>query len=222
MSAIPPSTYPPHTLTIEPYKQEQGLPTIGNSIVGHFDDSSIVVYQAYSPKIAEYAVKHQRFGGDDFSFNRMSWIKTSFAWMQYRSGWNTKSRQERTLAIKITRAGFDSVVANAVGSKYIQEVHGTRENFELLKTRGDVRLQWDPDYIPALTPQRLQRRAIQLGLRGETLRRYATEWIISIEDITPFVVEMRERLRRDPSGATLWMPIQQVYEPYDDVNSTPF
>lgn len=220
MSVIPPSSYPPHTLNIEPYKQEQGLPSIGNSIIGHFDEDSIVVYQAYSPEIAEYAVKHQRFGGDAFSFSRMSWIKTSFAWMQYRSGWNTKPRQERTLAIKMKRAGFNSIVANAVGSKYIQEIHGSKENFEQLKTRGEVRLQWDPDYIPALTPQRLQRRAIQLGLRGETLRRYATEWVISIEDITPFVVEMRERLRRDPSGATLWMPIQRVYESYNDVNHT--
>ena len=36
--------------------------------------------------------------------------------------------------------------------------------------------------------------AIQLGLRGETLRRYAREWIAGIEDVTPFVHEQREQL----------------------------
>ena len=31
--------------------------------------------------------------------------------------------------------------------------------------------------------------AIQLGLRGDILARYAHEWIVNIEDITPFVHE---------------------------------
>ncbi|KAI8146712.1 hypothetical protein BJV82DRAFT_478763, partial [Fennellomyces sp. T-0311] len=155
---------------------------------------SIVVYQAYSPAIAAYAVEHQQFGGSNFSFDRMSWIKTSFAWMQYRCGWNTKPRQERTLAVRIKREAFNSIVANAVGSRFIEELHGTKENYEKIKKASQIRRQWDPDYIPNIQFQRLERRAIQLGLRGETLRRYASEWIVSIEDITPYVEEMRSRL----------------------------
>ena len=32
--------------------------------------------------------------------------------------------------------------------------------------------------------QKLERRAIQLGLRGEILQNYSRDWIIKIEDIT--------------------------------------
>ena len=31
-----------------------------NYILAQYDDDSVVVYQAYCPKIAEYAVKHQK------------------------------------------------------------------------------------------------------------------------------------------------------------------
>lgn len=54
-----------------------------------------------------------RFGGPDFSFERMSWIKTNFLWMMYRCGWASKPGQDRVLAIQITREGFEEILANA-------------------------------------------------------------------------------------------------------------
>ncbi len=50
-----------------------------------------------------------------------------------------------------------------------------------------MRLQWDPDHDPYGT--KLDRKAIQLGMRGEILRQFATEWIVSITDISSFVRE---------------------------------
>ena len=44
----------------------------------------------------------------------MSWIKTNFLWMMYRSGWACKPGQERVLAVRITREGFDSILAKAL------------------------------------------------------------------------------------------------------------
>ena len=35
-------------------------PEEGRHILAQFDDDSVVVYQAYCPEIAEYAVKHQK------------------------------------------------------------------------------------------------------------------------------------------------------------------
>ena len=35
----------------------------------------------------------------------------------------------------------------------------------------------------------MERRAIQLGLRGQALARFADEWVVGIEDVTPFVRE---------------------------------
>ena len=34
-------------------------PREGRHILAQYDDSSVVVYQAYCPEIADYAVKHQ-------------------------------------------------------------------------------------------------------------------------------------------------------------------
>ena len=52
-----------------------------------------------------------RFGGDRFSFSRMSWIKTNFLWMMYRCGWATKPGQEHVLAVRITHDGFNTILS---------------------------------------------------------------------------------------------------------------
>ncbi|MCF7785375.1 MAG: DUF4291 family protein [Prosthecobacter sp.] len=56
------------TLQIRPYaEQAPDWPQSGRHIMAQFDAESIIVYQAYRPSIARYAVEHQRFGGE-FSF----------------------------------------------------------------------------------------------------------------------------------------------------------
>lgn len=52
-----------------------------------------------------------------------------------------------------------------------------------------MRLQWDPDHGPSGNP--VERRAIQLGLRGDGLARYAREWLLGIEDTSEFGAEQR-------------------------------
>lgn len=49
-------------LGVEPYVRQRSehWPPTGKHILAHFDDSSIIVYQAYCRDIADYAVKHQR------------------------------------------------------------------------------------------------------------------------------------------------------------------
>ena len=102
-----------------------------------------------------------RFGGDHFSFSRMSWIKPNFMWMMYRSRWGTKPYQDRVLAVRITRAGFDHILSLAYTWE-TKKVAGTKEPTL-------VRLQWDPDHDPR--GDKLRRRAIQLGLRREVIHR---------------------------------------------------
>jgi hypothetical protein len=65
----------------------------------------ITVYQAYSPAIASPALAAGRFVAP-FKRERMTWIKPSFLWMAYRSGWGTKPGQEQVLAVEITREGL--------------------------------------------------------------------------------------------------------------------
>src|SRR6476620_9141200 len=69
------------------------LPKTGRHIIAQYNETSVVVYQAYRPAIAHFALEHGYFGGE-FSLGRMSWIKPNFLWMMYRSGWGTKVGQE--------------------------------------------------------------------------------------------------------------------------------
>jgi Domain of unknown function (DUF4291) len=54
-----------------------------------------------------------------FKRDRMTWIKPSFLWMMYRCDWATKPGQERVLAVKITRAGFEWALAHACLSHFV-------------------------------------------------------------------------------------------------------
>lgn len=83
---------------------------------------TVVVYQAYKESIASFASAHQTFAGcPDFSPTRMTWIKTNFMWMMFRSGWATKKDQERILAIDVRTEVFKDMVARSVKSSYREE-----------------------------------------------------------------------------------------------------
>lgn len=177
-------------LTIELHSlQDAGWPVSGEHILAHFDDESIVVYQAYRPETALYALQHGHFGGPTYSFNRMSWIKPNFLWMMYRCGWATKPGQEMVVGLRIRRAFFDRILANAVASTWQPAQYASREDWKAAVEASDVRLQWDPDHDPLGAP--LERRAVQLGLRGQTLKAFATSELLEVIDMTPFVHAQR-------------------------------
>ncbi|MBX3082242.1 MAG: DUF4291 domain-containing protein [Anaerolineae bacterium] len=179
-------------LLTELYRDQNARwPQTGRHILAQYDDDSVIVYQAYRAEIGHFATQHGYFGGA-FSVQRMSWIKPNFLWMMYRCGWGTKEQQEVVLAIRLKRAAFDQVLAQAVHSSYVAAVYGMEAAWQAAVARSDVRLQWDPDHHPS--GAKLERRAIQLGLRGEALAHYAKDWIVSIEDISDFVREQHQRL----------------------------
>ena len=160
-----------------------------------YDDQSIVVYQAYSPAIAEPAVAAQRFV-PPFKLERMTWIKPSFLWMMYRCGYARKEGQERVLAVRITRAGFDWAVSNAVESS--------------ITGKPSVRVQWDPER--GLNHEALEHRSIQIGLTREAVDMYVNEWTIGITDVTALAREIHEKVRaRDLDGARALLPVERPY-----------
>lgn len=198
-----------NTLPTESYvEQAARWPRTGRHILAHWDDASVIVYQAYRPSIARYAVAHGAFGGPDFSFSRMSWIKPNFLWMMYRSAWATGEGQEAVLAIRLSRSFFEQLLRDAVASGHAADAGETREQWQARVRTSEVRLQWDPDHGP--TGGKLERRALQLGLRGATLRAYATTEVREIIDMTPFVNEQRPRAER-ASWAELQTPVENVY-----------
>jgi len=201
-------------LHLEPYVlQSQRLPRSGRHILAQFDEQAIVVYQAYRPAIGHWAAEHGRFGGE-FDFRRMSWIKTSFLWMMYRSGWATKPGQEVILAVRLRRAGFEAILAEAIPAVNDPACYQDAAVWSAAVARSMVRLQWDPDRTPG--GGRLGRRAIQLGLRGRTLAQYATEWVVAIEDITGFVREQATFAGSTELHKGLLVPRVEVYRPASD------
>ena len=196
-----------HLATASYEAQNASWPHTGRHVLAQYDDESVVVYQAYRPSIGRFAAEHGYFGGE-FSLGRMSWIKPNFLWMMYRCGWATKEGQEIVLAIWLARSAFDEILAQAGPSSFDSTRYKDHEAWQAAVASSEVRLQWDPDHDPHGKP--VERRAVQLGLRGGVLVRYAREWILRIEDITPFVREQHEALKRSGTAA-LTMPIERVY-----------
>lgn len=75
-------------------------------------------------------------------------------------------------------------------TKYVDE-----ETWKHDLSQSEVRIQWDPDHDEF--GMKLKRKAIQIGLKGDILRIFATEMLLKIEDITSFVVAQRIRKSTD-------------------------
>jgi hypothetical protein len=101
-----------------------GMSTPEHVIRAAYSDRFVRVYQAYRPEIALPALKTGRFV-PPFSMGRMTWIKPSFNWMMYRSGYATKPGQEVVLGIDIAREGFDW----ALKKRRFVQIHARRSRF---------------------------------------------------------------------------------------------
>jgi hypothetical protein len=155
-----------------PYKQIRAV----------YNDQNIRIYQAYNDSIADSALKYNSFVTPPFKLERMTWIKPSFLWMMYRSGWGMKeSSQSRILAIDISRKGFDFALNHSCLSCQSNEFND-REEWLKFKRRTPVRIQWDPERDLYLQP--LNYRTIQIGLSKEIVGLYVNEWIRSITEVT--------------------------------------
>jgi len=174
-----------------------------------FTDRDITVYQAYSPHIADAAVAAGTFVAP-FKRDRMTWIKPSFLWMMYRSGWATKPGQERVLAIQITRDGFEWALAHAVLSHYEPGTYHSQRQWAERKHASPVRVQWDPDRSLTLAP--LSHRAIQVGLSGDAVSRYLRDWTTAITDITGLVHEIHDLVTAgNLATASRKLPVERTY-----------
>lgn len=135
----------------------------------------------------------------------------------FRSGWGTKENQEITLGLRVRRAFFDTLLAEGVPSSWDRDSYATEEEWSRAVGRSDVRLQWDPDHHPSGT--KLDRRAIQLGLRGSVLEAFGRRELLEVIDLTAFVAEQRERLQSGGVSAIL-TPRERVYRPADPQTAT--
>ncbi|SDI50017.1 protein of unknown function [Actinokineospora alba] len=177
-----------------------------HEIRAKFDADTITVYQAYSPAIADAALAAGTFV-PPFKRERMTWIKPSFLWMMYRCGWATKPDQERVLAIRITREGFqwalDHSCPSSPGRMDAKEWRG------LLKS-SPVRVQWDPERDLHHRP--LAHRSIQIGLSGPAAHLFVDDWLVDLADATPSTHKIGALVREgDLDSARGLLPAERPY-----------
>ena len=185
-----------------------------------YTPTTITVYQAYPPEIANPALEKQKFV-PPFSRLRMTWIKPSFLWMAYRSGWATKQRQERILAIEITREGFEWALRNSCLSHQDATTRDTtldKEQWQQRLRASPVRIQWDPERDFQHRP--LNHRAIQIGLGPEAVTRYVDEWIVFIVDVTNAMQQVKNRVDKgDFEAAQQLLPKEKAYPLSDELKA---
>lgn len=200
-------------LKTKSYKEQLNeWPQKGHHIMAQYDENKVIVYQSYRPEIGHFAVKHQFFGGA-FSLNRMTWIKPNFLWMMYRNGWGTKEGQEVVLAIHLKRKAFERYLDKAVYSSFQANIYNDIEEWRNAVKNSNIRLQWDPDHDPY--GAKLERRAIQLGIRNEDIEKFAKDDILEIEDISEFVKEQYKHVLNNQIE-NLIVPEESSYIPQSE------
>lgn len=181
-------------------------------VFAQYDRQCIRVYQAHNPLIAKEAAALQTFG-ESFNRNRMTWIKPSFLWLMYRSNWGTKKHQECILAIDVYQPVFNEILKKAVLTSPDSAGY-TGVQWEKAFNRTDVYCQWDPDRN--INGNAINRAAIQIGLKGDTLNDFLKNGICRIEDLTPWVKKWNEQ-RKNGKLTAKQLPAEKQYPVTDKI-----
>lgn len=176
-----------------------------------YDTGIITLYQAYCADIAIPAVREQRLcASSRFSFTRMTWVKPSWCWMMYRSGYSYKDpNQAHILALTMKHENFAKLLSEAV----VLSNHGGPLSKEA--RRKEVRVQWDPER--GLRLGMLPYRSIQIGISGDIGKKWVENWIEKIEDVTDRARELKAALDEEVVDAEALivkglMPVEREYD----------
>jgi hypothetical protein len=182
-------------------------------IFANYDDEGIYVYQAFEPSIVTAALRRGTFD-KVFRLERMTWIKPSFGWMLYRSGYASKHRQEAVLKIKLSHSGFQDILRQSVETSFNPKIYESEYAWSAAIAKSEVRHQWDPERD--LYGNKLERRAIQIGIRGETVKRYVNEWIIGLEEATDLAKQVEQAVKNKTIMPNV--PSENEYVITDELN----
>lgn len=177
-------------------------------VYANYDEEGVIVYQAFKPEIVKVAVDKGTFG-KGFGFERTSWIKPSFAWTLRRSNFATKNRMQAIAQIKITHSAFIEILSQSVETHYNPEVFQSELEWKDEFDKSKVIHQWDPERD--LTGRKLERQAIQIGLRQEILKDYVDKYIIDVQDVTHIAHEIGEVVK-SKKGSFPEVPLEKEYD----------
>jgi hypothetical protein len=193
------------------------MSTPQRQVRGVYTSDTITVYQAYPAEIAEPALVAGRLV-PPFKRSRMTWIKPSFLWMMYRSGWAEKLDQESVIAVEITRDGFEWALRHASLSHFDRRQHLDHATWARRLKSSPARVQWDPERSLLLQP--LPYRSLQLGLQGEAVDRYLDAWTVTVTDVTPLARSIHNLIRTgEHRAAACLLSVERAYPLPDQIGN---
>ncbi|MEN7551725.1 DUF4291 family protein [Rapidithrix thailandica] len=170
--------------------------SVSKLIYADYDEEGVYVYQAFKPQTVQTAVALGTFG-KGFGLDRISWIKPSFGWVLRRTKYGTKNRMQGIAKIKLSHQAFHEIISQSIESHWNQNVFASEDVWRNRLNSSDVIHQWDPERD--LIGRRLERQAIQIGIRGEVIKKYVSDYIIGVEDVSSLAHEI-SRIKK--GGAT--------------------
>ena len=102
------------------------------------------------------------------------------------------------LAVYVDRKALFELLDESVSAKYEPIQYPQKREWDKAVRAADVLTQWDPEYD--LCDHRMKRMAIQIGLRGNALRTYASDLILQVSDVSGFVRQQRTLRHGGRSG----------------------
>lgn len=164
-------------------------------------------YQAYNAEIADAAVASQKFVAP-WRPGRTTWIKPSFVWMGYRSGWGRKdANQGRVLALDLRVGAFDAMLEAADLSS-----RGRRDGQTVVvhcdPQRGLGGEAGRESYTHAISGV----RSLQLAIKPPATAAFADGAIAAITDVTAVFNEVGDLLAAgDIDAARALLPAEGPY-----------
>ncbi len=107
------------------------------------------------------------------------------------------------------REGFDEIVKKSVISAFRESGVTSINDWRKKLQNSEVRCQWDPDRDIYGNP--IGRRAIQLGIKGEMVKKYVNDWIVNITDITEEVIKIRTSIEKQEFSENM-LPLEKIYK----------
>ena len=127
-----------------------------------------------------------------------------------RSNWGQKSGQQKTLAVRIKRTGWEKALSLGVLTHPEQSVYPNPTEWDMQFKDAHVHIQWDTER--SLRGAGLNQYSIQVGISRHLIREFVEQWIVSIQDLSPTVSKIHQFLKTgNEKNAKRLLPLERVY-----------
>lgn len=150
-----------------------------------FDERRVVVWQAHTDEIADYALANGRFGGAAWRRDRVTRFRLSLGSLLGRTEWAKRPGRERVLAVSLAREGFEALLRQSAHAEFEPGLYASRAAWRLATRYAPVSVAWHPDVDEH--GRDLPTETLRIGVRDAALRRFTEEYVVGVEDWTPWV-----------------------------------